>query len=113
MSRGFDVGTLRAAEGGTVFLTIGYHQLDGKVMDLKKPLLLLERREEGEVMGEDEAEAPPGYKASRAPVRTGFTRGAFSCPNLLRQVVGVLRKKYLFKNRPRALISKPEQLKRP
>lgn len=59
-----------------VQLTIGYHQIEGKTVKLKKPQLILEKVLQGSGGIE--------YK-----------------------VVGVIKSKYLFKSRPKALISKP------
>ncbi|KAK9828221.1 hypothetical protein WJX74_004044 [Apatococcus lobatus] len=58
----------------TLQLTIGHHQLSGKLVDLRKPLLVLEKSSE---------------------------------PQTAYQTIGVIRKKYHFKTRPRAMISKP------
>ncbi|PNH10246.1 Chromosome transmission fidelity protein 8 [Tetrabaena socialis] len=76
-----EIGVLLSAdqEGKTLQLTIGYHQLEGKRTLLKKPLAIL-----GKSVG---------------AVATG---GGTSY-----EVLGVIRSSYLFKTRPRALISKP------
>ncbi|GFR51016.1 hypothetical protein Agub_g13343 [Astrephomene gubernaculifera] len=66
-------------EGKALQLTIGYHQLEGKRVSLKKPMAILSKSDS---------------KAQQA----GGT--AY-------EVVGVIRHQYLFKTRPRALISKP------
>eukprot|EP00798_Chlamydomonas_sp_ICE-L_P018244 gene18244-24697_t len=63
-------------------LTIGYHQLVGKRVGLKKPFAIL-----------DTKESPVG--SQRDSVQKEY------------QVVGVIRSKILFKTRPTALISKP------
>jgi len=51
MAEGFEVGDLCIKKKGHVQLTIGYHQLSGTVIRLKKPLLVLEKetRTSGEV----------------------------------------------------------------
>jgi chromosome transmission fidelity protein 8 len=74
------VATLKLASSGkdTVVMTVGYHQLEGKRVPLKKPLAIMEKTEESQ------PEGGVGYV-----------------------VVGVIRNKYLFKTRPRAMISKP------
>ncbi|KAL4441215.1 hypothetical protein ABPG77_011452 [Micractinium sp. CCAP 211/92] len=77
LEEAFNVGTLSVSSSGSVLLTIGYHQLEGKRMELKKPFAVLDKAEGGE-RGE------AGYK-----------------------VIGVVREKILFKARPRALITKP------
>lgn len=92
MARGFDVGALRR-EGSEFFLTIGYHQLEGSLVALKKPLLILEKRLD------DDPEARRG-DGEPAAGQSGVRYAA----------VGVLRAKLLFKKRPKALITKPEVL---
>ncbi|GAB4819033.1 hypothetical protein N2152v2_006079 [Parachlorella kessleri] len=78
LEQAFDVGTLSVSNsGGSVLLSIGYHQLEGKKLPLKKPLAVLERE-------------------------PAATQG------LTYKVLGVVRDKYMFKARPRALITKPE-----
>ncbi|KAG7673451.1 hypothetical protein Ndes2526B_g03100 [Nannochloris sp. 'desiccata'] len=79
---GFDVGTLTTSSTGTLHLTIGYHQCEGKIQTLKKPLAVLSKTD-----GADPATGEPTQEY---------------------KVVGVVREKYLFKARPRALISKPK-----
>lgn len=82
-----DEGTLAGATVGklcvsplsdaTVNLVVGYHQLEGSVVALKKPLAVMQK-----------------------------VRDAAGGAEL--EVVGVIRKKLWFKNRPKALISKPD-----
>ena len=60
-------------------LTIGHHLLEGKFVQLKKPMAVLDKQAEGDGGG-----VGGGYR-----------------------VLGVVRTKVLFKSRPRALISKP------
>jgi hypothetical protein len=67
----------------TLQLTIGHHRVDGKLVQLKKPLAILHK----------------------APA-TGADGVAY-------EVVGVVRSKYHFKNRPLALISAPVAGKKP
>ncbi|EFN54833.1 hypothetical protein CHLNCDRAFT_134854 [Chlorella variabilis] len=78
LEEAFDVGTLSVSSSGAVMLTIGYHQLEGKRMELKKPFAVLDRVADAEGHSTE-------YK-----------------------VIGVVREKILFKARPRALITKPE-----
>jgi hypothetical protein len=65
-------------------LTVGYHQVEGKLSTLRTPLAILRR-----VGGDAGGEAALAY-----------------------EVVGVIRHKYHFKTRPKALISKPDPAKR-
>jgi len=72
--RPFDGEELGALEvkGGAPFLTIGIHRLEGKFVDLKKPLVVLDpTRDEGSFV-----------------------------------VAGVVRRKALFKLRPKVLVNK-------
>mmetsp|Transcript_72929 Transcript_72929/g.229541 ORF Transcript_72929/g.229541 Transcript_72929/m.229541 type:complete len:134 (-) Transcript_72929:91-492(-) len=81
LQNGLDVAAMcLSTQGGGLTMTIGYHQLDGKKVPLKKPLAILSKKKLG---GEDSKEVE--YEA-----------------------IGILRHKFLFKNRPKALISKPE-----
>mmetsp|Transcript_18703 Transcript_18703/g.52565 ORF Transcript_18703/g.52565 Transcript_18703/m.52565 type:complete len:115 (-) Transcript_18703:485-829(-) len=76
-----ELGRLVAVQGqkDVVRLTVGYHQLEGKRLDLKKPFAILQKQQSVE-----EAGSATSY-----------------------QVAGVVKSKYLFKTRPTALISKP------
>mmetsp|Transcript_39982 Transcript_39982/g.102270 ORF Transcript_39982/g.102270 Transcript_39982/m.102270 type:complete len:118 (+) Transcript_39982:338-691(+) len=82
---GFDVGVMCMKDKAEINLTIGYHRLDGKVMPLKKPIVIMEKS------GGGPSDEKQGAQFS---------------------VAGVIRSKILFKNRPKALISKPEAGKR-
>ncbi|KAL0051081.1 hypothetical protein WJX82_001537 [Trebouxia sp. C0006] len=77
----FPVGTLcqSSFKGDALSLTVGNHQLEGKKVALKKPFAILDPEEL------DESGHCQSYK-----------------------VIGVLHDKYLFKTRPRPLISKPD-----
>ncbi|KAI7838182.1 hypothetical protein COHA_008030 [Chlorella ohadii] len=82
LDEAFDVGTLSVSSSGSVLLTIGYHQLEGKRMELKKPFAVLDRV-------------------------TGSGSGEEGQDSTQYKVIGVVREKILFKARPRALITKP------
>ncbi|GMN44627.1 hypothetical protein TIFTF001_013819 [Ficus carica] len=62
--------------------TVGYHELTGTKVSLKKPLLVLKK-----VKQPDADENSPGVEL---------------------EVIGVIRHRILFKTRPKALISKPQ-----
>lgn len=107
---------------GSIFLTIGYHQLEGSRVPLKKPFAILEK---------DTSEGSTGYQVGsvggvlswRPPQVRVVARGMVTvlpwpCPSTNweysqssmptnQQVVGVVREKYKFSARPRPLISKP------
>jgi chromosome transmission fidelity protein 8 len=65
--------------------TVGYHELAGTKVMLKKPLLVLRKKKANAVCGEQE---PP-------PAATEVEL----------EVIGIIRHKILFKDRPKALIS--------
>ncbi|EIE23689.1 hypothetical protein COCSUDRAFT_63214 [Coccomyxa subellipsoidea C-169] len=85
--------TLSSTRPDAVELVIGYHLLEGKMVDLKKPFAVLEKHsvclDAADPMDAD-GEASDQHNATEY------------------KVIGVVRKKCLFKNRPRAIISKPE-----
>lgn len=106
---------------GAVMLTIGYHQLEGKRMELKKPFAVLDRVADAEghsteyKVGRGAGAEPstcPGRQCKLAVSGDSLitcvcvTSATASPP--LPQVIGVVREKILFKARPRALITKPE-----
>ncbi|KAK4431512.1 putative uncharacterized protein DDB [Sesamum alatum] len=73
--------------------TVGYHELIGTKVSLKKPILVLKkiklRKEEEE---EEEEEGEDDVNSAGVEL----------------DVIGVIRHKILFKTRPKALISKPQ-----
>ena len=94
-------------KGDALQLTIANHQLEGKKVALKKPFAILQPE------ATDQAGLCQSYK-----VEPLFTQRLIHTPSLLpgllclTQVIGVLHDKYLFKTRPRPLISKPDPTKR-
>ncbi|TVU09084.1 hypothetical protein EJB05_42524, partial [Eragrostis curvula] len=91
--RGLHIGRLcstpspsSSSKAGYTF-TVGYHELAGTKVALKKPLLVLRKKK---VNGGDQ---DPPTAAAAADVEL--------------EVIGVIRHKILFKDRPKALISKP------
>ncbi|CAG9467702.1 unnamed protein product [Pedinophyceae sp. YPF-701] len=76
-AEGFDVGKICVKGGGKVQLTIGHHRLEGSVVQLPKPLLVM-----AQVLAQ----------------QGGATEY---------DAVGVVRQKVVFKDRPFALISAP------
>ncbi|XP_052168719.1 chromosome transmission fidelity protein 8 [Oryza glaberrima] len=82
--QGLHIGRLCAAAAApsskaAFTFTVGYHELAGTKVALKKPLLVLRKKKTTAVAAETELE-----------------------------VIGVIRHKILFKDRPKALISKPQ-----
>ncbi|GKV04971.1 hypothetical protein SLEP1_g17046 [Rubroshorea leprosula] len=64
--------------------TVGYHELVGSRVALKKPLLVMKKTKQ-------------------------ISEGS-SSPEVELEVIGIIRQKILFKTRPKALISKPEPM---
>jgi hypothetical protein len=75
----------------TYKLVIGYHEVEGTRVTLKKPLVILKK-----VKGIDDMEVDAGA--------TGDPALSTSAPVEM-HVVGIIRHKLLFKSRPKALIS--------
>eukprot|EP00850_Spirogloea_muscicola_P021366 SM000246S08209 [mRNA] locus=s246:168738:169529:+ [translate_table: standard] len=106
------IGALRPAPGspGKVLLTIGYHELEGAWVDLLKPLVVLRKQTAaaaaapaGGALPDDDARRPP---AESSPDEHGRPTASGSTQYV---VAGIIRRKLLFKDRPKALISKPAQ----
>ena len=97
---------------GGVELTVGIHLLEGSIVPLKKPFAVLEKR--GGRGGDAENEAP-GTSSPAAHLSSSASPSAApasSTSPVSYEVVGVIRRKCLFKSRPRALISGPGALAR-
>ncbi|CAN6217239.1 unnamed protein product [Urochloa humidicola] len=94
--RGLHIGRLCSApspsssssKGGYTF-TVGYHELAGTKVVLKKPLLVLRKKKVSNGGGAADQESPAAEVEQEL------------------EVIGVIRHKILFKDRPKALISKP------
>lgn len=96
---------LQSADG--VDLTIGYHKLSGKSVKLKKPLVLVEKAQQTDDSGQ-----ALEYKVllleiacKSKHIHPQLAYDDWGCV----QTVGVVRQKLLFKTRPKALISAPQQ----
>ncbi|XP_008652531.1 putative uncharacterized protein DDB_G0287975 [Zea mays] len=91
--RGLHIGRLcsspspasASSKAGFTF-TVGYHELAGTKVTLKKPLLVLRKKKVN--AGAQEEEPPTAAEVEL-------------------EVIGIIRHKILFKDRPKALISKP------
>ncbi len=99
------IGTIcqQKPDARAVHLTIGHHQLSGRLVDLKKPLLVLQKGPQTslcyQVAGWTENSCLLGWSCYKLP---SLARN----PGCL-QAVGLIHKKYHFKSRPQAIISKP------
>ncbi|KAF0912129.1 hypothetical protein E2562_013022 [Oryza meyeriana var. granulata] len=89
--QGLHIGRLCAAASpsskAAFTFTVGYHELAGTKVTLKKPLLVLRKK-----------------KTTTEEVDNASTAGE----KTELEVIGVIRHKILFKDRPKALISKPQ-----
>lgn len=93
-------------------LMIGYHQLEGKKVALKKPFAILEKVEVPNASQSGALHVQ--YQASGCGRLGACIPGARApeqglLPRTPLQAVGVVRNKVLFKNRPTAVISKPRR----
>ncbi|XP_078171220.1 chromosome transmission fidelity-like protein [Carex rostrata] len=86
--QGLEIGRLCCSSSASSLVnytfTVGYHELSGTKLSLKKPLLVLKKKKVVQQEGSDSNDV------------------------LEFEVIGVIRHKILFKSRPKALISKPQ-----
>uniref|UniRef100_A0A7N0ZTC1 Chromosome transmission fidelity protein 8 n=1 Tax=Kalanchoe fedtschenkoi TaxID=63787 RepID=A0A7N0ZTC1_KALFE len=83
-----EIGLLcRPSSQETYTFTVGYHELTGSKVPLKKPLVVLKKVENGT----SDQEIVAAHKRVEL------------------EVVGIIRQRILFKTRPKALISRPQQ----
>ncbi|PKU64197.1 putative uncharacterized protein DDB_G0287975 [Dendrobium catenatum] len=80
-----EIGRLCCVSEGNYTFTVGYHELSGTKMALKKPLLVLKKKKVGDAFESDSSDSS-GVEL---------------------EVIGIIRHRILFKTRPMALISKP------
>ena len=93
----------RVQSSDLIELTIGYHKLTGKVVPLKKPLVLMEKHTAAED-GDDGSPQPLEYKVGSRQHVHRLLRCKCHTRSAAVQAVGVVRQKLLFKTRPRAMI---------
>ncbi|KAH7404695.1 hypothetical protein KP509_15G038700, partial [Ceratopteris richardii] len=88
-------GSICCCEEEKYYFTIGYHELEGKKVSLKKPMLVLQK-----VLREDpiDVESSPVVLSTQYPTQVQKTSEL--------KAIGIIRHKILFKTRPKALISK-------
>ncbi|KAG0627594.1 hypothetical protein M758_2G213400 [Ceratodon purpureus] len=87
------IGSLCRPSTNKYKLIIGYHELEGTKVTLKKPLVILKKVKTSDDMEVDTAATDPTQPESTS---------------VEMHVVGIIREKLLFKSRPKALISKQE-----
>lgn len=100
LKRGFRVGTLGShpEKADRVCLQIGYHRLEGTRVSLKKPIVLLRRRWRVGDVDSNGATQRGEEGGSAVPAISGEGDLEF-------YVQGCITAKYIFKDRPKALIS--------
>ena len=77
---------------------MGYHEIEGSLIALKKPVALLRSR--FAALDEQATAMETSDDIEGSKVCEGF------------DIIGIVRKKYVFKHRPKAMISKPEATKK-
>ncbi|XP_026379044.1 chromosome transmission fidelity protein 8 homolog [Papaver somniferum] len=93
-----EIGILcRTSSEENYTFTVGYHELSGTKMKLKKPYLILKKKRTIlESIPDDEEEEEDISKANSPKTETEL------------EVIGIIRHRILFKTRPKPLISKPQ-----
>lgn len=87
---GLEIGRLCCSSSSSqtsYTFTVGYHELSGTTVQLKKPLLVLQKK-----------------VAAGAAMLSQFS----DSPPVELEVIGIIRQKILFKNRPKALTSRTQ-----
>ncbi|KAI3847529.1 hypothetical protein MKX03_019912 [Papaver bracteatum] len=95
-----EIGILcRTSSEENYTFTIGYHELSGTKMKLKKPYLILKKKRTIlDSIPVEEEEEEDISKANSSKTETEL------------EVIGIIRHRILFKTRPKPLISKPQQV---
>ncbi|KAL4574829.1 hypothetical protein LXL04_021668 [Taraxacum kok-saghyz] len=90
--RGLQIGVLcRPSSQENYTFTVGYHELSGSKIPMKKPLLVLKKKIIKSDMETDQND-DDDLNSSQVEL----------------EVIGIIRQRILFKTRPKALISKPQ-----
>ena len=98
---------------GTPSLVIGHHLLSGKVVDLEKPFAVLRKKVSASSRnsnhgGTSEADAPsPRDEECDVMMETSEVVQEHIAVNTEYEVIAVIQKKIVFKNRPKPIITKP------
>ena len=106
------IGDLHFDLRGTPSLVVGHHLLTGKVIELEKPFAILRKRSaagDGKGCSELDVMEGEGNAADTADVEWGTRMGLDSATKACTEyeVVALITKKIIFKNRPKPIITKP------
>ncbi|GBG69977.1 hypothetical protein CBR_g4805 [Chara braunii] len=110
--RNLEIGLMCATSPGSARLTIGYHQLEGKRVALKKPLVILKKKV-STLRSSSSTKAESEIHLSEEVGSQGEAQDKPERSSVEYLAIGVIKHKYLFKTRPRAIISKPDGKNRP
>lgn len=88
---GLHIGDLHFSDRGTPNLILGHHLLTGKVVDLEKPYAVLKKK--------TRVGSSPGGAAAVE------SEGHLEHSSIEYEVVGLISKKIIFKNRPKLIIT--------
>lgn len=98
------IGTMRCASAGKILFTIGYHELEGRLTALKKPLVILRKCQVAATAATCPVQASPSPTSPMSDIPQQYSHPQVDVKTEY-HAIGVIRHKYLFKARPRALIS--------
>lgn len=104
------IGDLHFDSKGSPNLVVGHHLLTGKVMELEKPFAVLKKRSVPIMQPRDDSEHEEiNTEQSEMEPRTGMgLQAEFGAKTKTEyEVVALITKKVIFKNRPKPIITKP------
>lgn len=101
---GMHIGDLHFTEKDTPILIVGHHLLTGKVVTLDKPYAILRKRKQrvSDVLDDDEA----GMELDSEVEQRGGADRAENETSPEYEVVALISRKIIFKNRPKPIITK-------
>lgn len=99
------IGDLHFDKKGTPNLIIGHHLLNGKIVELEKPYAVLKKK--SLLVGENDPEPVPNPEADMESLECDIEdrKNSEGCSTEY-EVVALITKKIIFKNRPKPIITK-------